>query len=637
VSRSSIKAIQAAAGAGGFDPVPGEAAFYIKDFSNLNNQDTTSYTDFFGSGIEPTTDYSFVVPDGVGEIHVVCVGAGEIGRNATGGDGGGLAYGSMTVVPGETLTVKVGMLGDGTASNRRDGGKSGVYRGATKLISSDGTGSNVANSELGGAGRTGSSYSDGYPGGGGGAAGYSGSGGTGTYRNTSAAYVYGTAGSGGGGGGGGARRRGGGVGVWGEGPSGAAPGTSNYGYPGSYGHEFGSFGGGGTGTDNYVTSPQTYPMNESQLSYSSGRPGAVRICWGNDRAFPTTSIDETDSYSITNFDIANTSGDSKGPIPTLLAYTDGTSKTFTVPDVPGEYDQLYVSAVLVGGGGAGPYGSVDNVSYYGGAGGGLAHFSNLPVSAGDTITYVVGRGGQGPLAYGDTGYNGTANDGGDTTLTYGSFVATAEGGQGGRSGSVSAGGSKSFSNTPSGVTTGGGDGGAGGLGGSTSSQQNYGGGGGGAGGFDGNGGAGGKGIYWDGVSGPTDGANGIGTQSGGGGGGAGSVTYGGSGGANTFNNQSKGGGSTLTQKSSGGGGGAAYTLFNGARSDRLLTGVAYIGTTATSSNNYKGQPGGTPGGGAGSGGGADTFIQASYGPNFSHGGDGAIAIYVHTSTMTLPV
>jgi len=293
--------------------------------------------------------------------------------------------------------------------------------------------------------------------------------------------------------------------------------------------------------------------------------------------------------------------------------------------------------VLVGGGGAGPYGSVDNVSYYGGGGGGLAHFSNLPVSAGDTITYVVGRGGQGPLAYGDTGFDGTANDGGDTTLTYGSFVATAEGGQGGRSFAVAQGGSKSFSNTPSGVTTGGGDGGAGGQGGKGSTQQNWGGGGGGAGGFDGNGGAGGKGTLWDGSSGPTDGSDGIGTQSGGGGAGAGSVKYGGSGGANTFSSQSEGGDSVQTQKSAGGGGGAAYTIFNGARADRILGDNAYRGTTATSANNYKGQPGGTPGGGAGSGGGGVTFIQASYGPNFSHGGDGAITIYVHTSTMTLPV
>ena len=114
-----------------------------------------------------------------------------------------------------------------------------------QLISSDGTGSDVDNSENGGAGRTGSSYSSGYPGGGGGAAGYS-SGGTGSMRQTNAQYSYGTAGSGGGGGGGGARRRGGGVGIWGEGPSGR-PGTSNYGYAGSYGFEYGSFGGGGTG------------------------------------------------------------------------------------------------------------------------------------------------------------------------------------------------------------------------------------------------------------------------------------------------------------------------------------------------------------------------------------------------------
>ena len=624
---------QAAAGVGGFDPVAGEALFVLKNVSDPDINDATTFNEYRGSGEDPTTDFSFTVPDDVGEIHVVCVGAGNMGYNATGGNGGGLAYGTMTVVPGETLTVKVGMLGDGSASNRRNGGKSGVYRGSTKLISSDGTGSGVDNSESGGAGRTGSTYSNGYPGGGGGAAGYSGSGGTGTMRQTNAQYSYGTGGSGGGGGGGGARRRGGGVGVWGEGPSGAQPGTSNYGYAGSYGFEYGSFGGGGTGKDNYVTSPQTFPMSSSDLSYTAGRPGAVRIAWGNDRSFPTTSIDETDSYSIERFDLDNTGGVNQGNIPTLLAYTDGTSKTFTVPDITA--DQIYVSAVLVGGGGAGPYGSVDNVKYSGGGGGGLAHFANLEVSAGDTITYVVGRGGQGPNSYADTGFDGTAPDGEDTTLTYGTFVATAEGGLGGRAIGTAEGGSRSFSNTPAGVTTGGGDGGAGGLGGATSSQQNYGGGGGGAGGFDGAGGAGGKGLYFDGVSAGTDGSDGVGTQSGGGGAGNGGFRNGGAGGANTGTNQSKGGASNNTAKSSGGGGGAAYTLFNGNRSDRVLGEYAYAGVTATTVANYVGHSGGTPGGGAGSGGGGTSQITS--GTNYSNGGDGAIAIYVHTTPMTLPV
>ena len=514
----------------------------------------------------------------------------------------------------------------------------GVYRSSTKLISSDGTGSDVDNSENGGAGRTGSSYSSGYPGGGGGAAGYSGSGGTGSMRQTNAQYSYGTAGSGGGGGGGGARRRGGGVGIWGEGPSGAQPGTSNYGYAGSYGFEYGSFGGGGTGKDNYVTSPTTYPMNSSDLSYSSGRPGAVRIAWGDGRSFPTTSIDETDSHSIKRFDLDNTNGVNQGTIPTLLAYTDGTSKTFTVPDIPA--DQIYVSAVLVGGGGAGPYGSVDNVKYTGGGGGGLAHFANLEVSAGDTISYVVGRGGQGPQSYSDTGFNGTAPDGNDTTLTYGTFVATAEGGSGGRLNSSGAapGGSKSFSNTPAGVTTGGGDGGVGGLGGASSSQQNYGGGGGGAGGFDGAGGAGGNGVLYDGSSAAGDGSNGVGTQSGGGGAGSGggsSSKNGGSGGANTSDDQSEGGSAVNAQKAAGGGGGAAYTLFNGNRSDRVLSTSAYKGVSAPSGGaNYSGHSGGTPGGGSGSGGGSSGAISS--GTNYSNGGDGAIAIYVHSTTMTLP-
>ena len=122
---SAANKLMLAAGGVNYDPVAGEALFILKNVSDNSINDATSYSAYHGSGADPTTDFSFTVPDGVGEIHVVCVGAGDMGYNATGGTGGGLAYGTMTVVPGETLTVKVGMLGDGTASNRRAGGESG--------------------------------------------------------------------------------------------------------------------------------------------------------------------------------------------------------------------------------------------------------------------------------------------------------------------------------------------------------------------------------------------------------------------------------------------------------------------------------------------------------------------------------
>ena len=125
MSSAANKLMLAAIGVN-YDPVAGEA-LYLKNVSDNSINDATSYSAYHGSGADPTTDFSFTVPDGVGEIHVVCVGAGDMGYNATGGTGGGLTW-NDDGCSGETLTVKVGMLGDGTASNRRAGGESGVYR-----------------------------------------------------------------------------------------------------------------------------------------------------------------------------------------------------------------------------------------------------------------------------------------------------------------------------------------------------------------------------------------------------------------------------------------------------------------------------------------------------------------------------
>ena len=63
--------------------------------------------------------YTFTVPDNVEYIACVCIGAGGGGASnyaPNGGQGGGLAYGSIKVTAGEALTVHVG-----------DGGSSGAY------------------------------------------------------------------------------------------------------------------------------------------------------------------------------------------------------------------------------------------------------------------------------------------------------------------------------------------------------------------------------------------------------------------------------------------------------------------------------------------------------------------------------
>ena len=194
------KLIHTAAGSSPGVSSSGEAFFTLIDVSNPG---TNAFKNPLhrGSGNRPQKDYSFTVPDGVGEIHVVCVAAGWSGYQGFGGNGGKLSYGSMTVVPGETLIVKVGMVASFTSASNREGGNSEVYRGANKLISSDGTGSDVDNQENGGAGMYGSTYSQGTPGGGGGAAGYSGEGGYGGKRNTNATIDWPTNGLGGGGGG----------------------------------------------------------------------------------------------------------------------------------------------------------------------------------------------------------------------------------------------------------------------------------------------------------------------------------------------------------------------------------------------------------------------------------------------------
>ncbi|MFN4140227.1 hypothetical protein [Aestuariivirga sp.] len=280
----------------------------------------------------------FVVPDGVTEISILCVGAGgslgtTTGISRGGAGGGGLSWvNNVPVTPGETLTVNVGAAASGAA-----GGNSEVLRGTTPLCRAGGGGTTasttggsgglggtgdyayVQGGGRGGAGGTGNGTNDSYDGGGGGAGGYTGKGGAGGAGLNGS----GGAGSGGGGGGGGGwftsggvnPGAGGGVGIYGQGSNGAGGNggaSSNGGGGGSGGSDGqtasstswggGQFGGGGTGDTN----------DNSRL----GRNGVVRILWGPGRFFPDNAADvpqvrlgntgtATSTSDLTTYNFAN--------------------------------------------------------------------------------------------------------------------------------------------------------------------------------------------------------------------------------------------------------------------------------------------------------------------------------------------
>jgi hypothetical protein len=277
--------------------------------------------------------YSFTVPSGITSISVVAVGGGGGGSSSTtsasgisggGGGGGALHHHTISVTPGEILTIGVGAGGlGGTAhktNNAQAGGESYVKRGSTYLIRAGGGAKGVYNSTttsaagglsyfstLGGGGGNGGGggrgLSNGASGGGGGAGGYSGNGGNGgRYNGASTA----TAGSGGGGGGGGTinsytskiTRGGGGVGLLGQGANGAAGANSTannaaaQGGAGSGGSGL-TYGGGGTGAE-----------DDSASGGANGGGGAVRISYTSQTSISLGNATNTITSGLEN--ITNT-------------------------------------------------------------------------------------------------------------------------------------------------------------------------------------------------------------------------------------------------------------------------------------------------------------------------------------------
>lgn len=274
--------------------------------------------------------YTWVAPADVTAVSVVSVGGGggtgsapngAVGTQnnilSGGGGGGGLSWANnIAVTPGNSYTVIVGAGGSGSTGTLTGGTGGTSSFAATANAFGGGGGTSIQNQNGGGPGTYASGggggygtkgsgggggsgnrsstphYSDGSyywaGGGGGGAAGYSGNGGSGGTAAKDGST--GSAGSGGGGGGGsggdsyrgGGSYSGGGVGLLGQGASGAGingqtyndQGAGSGGLPGQY-YSKGGIGAGAPGS-NYG-------------SGNSGGDGAVRIIWGDDRAFPSTS------------------------------------------------------------------------------------------------------------------------------------------------------------------------------------------------------------------------------------------------------------------------------------------------------------------------------------------------------------
>lgn len=257
--------------------------------------------------------YSWVCPQGVTSVSVVCVGGGAGGSGSNGGvsgyggGGGALAYlNNFIVIPGNSYAVVVGNGGAG-------GTVSGIYltAGSAGGVSSFGSNNCIA---YGGAGLNnntpaawagtngGNGGISGSYGGGGGAGGYGGAGGTGGYGYTTVP----TSGSFGGGAGGGSMMinnvgggGGGGVGIFGQGSNGIAS-SASYGAAGAAGGggsggnngsatevmvgvAGGSYGGGGGGG--------AYQQGGASYNSGAGMGGAVRIVYfGATRQFPSTNV-----------------------------------------------------------------------------------------------------------------------------------------------------------------------------------------------------------------------------------------------------------------------------------------------------------------------------------------------------------
>lgn len=281
----------------------------------------------------PAGMYEWIVPENVTKISVVCLGAGagggcEDSYQTFGGGGGALAWvNDIPVTPGETLLVQAGRGGFGNLLGSvlfSYGSDSTLHRDTTMLCGAGGgtvdatptNGSiNPGGSVLVGSGGSGGDgrnniLANSHSQGGGGAGGYTGDGGDSAVGDTDTA---GSNGSGGGGAGGANISSGtngaqaGGVGLFGEGTSGVgALYTVNTNDINGSGFEAGYDSTGATGQpipylSQSMSSLLTHVANQgaggagrwhstTSKNGQAGGNGAVRIIWGEGRAFPSTDV-----------------------------------------------------------------------------------------------------------------------------------------------------------------------------------------------------------------------------------------------------------------------------------------------------------------------------------------------------------
>ena len=268
--------------------------------------------------------YSWICPDVVTNVSVVCVGGGGSGwsysQYSKGAGGGGLGWkNNISVTAGQSYTVVVGEGGPSPSAtsetNCGNGPGGDSYFINTNTVKGGGGGAGKFEEAIGIGGAGGNFVGDGGGnggngganntccGGGGGAGGYSGNGGDAYYNLTSDSTTlgHGSDGEGGAGGAGGAgysddtAGSGGGVGLFGEGTRGTGGnGTSSDGFGGN---------GGSGGTDANDSTPYssanknrpglygggTGASDNSFIEVSDGGSGAVRIIWGYNRTFPNNA------------------------------------------------------------------------------------------------------------------------------------------------------------------------------------------------------------------------------------------------------------------------------------------------------------------------------------------------------------
>jgi len=238
-------------------------------------------------------DYTWTAPAGVTKISVVLIGGGGGGGQGAGGPAGGggaLAYkNNITVVPGVSYNLTVGMGGtDATGpGHKNDGGNSTItigsetyaaYGGEGGLKSPDTPGpggTRSANTDGGGnGGRGGYRGGSNEGGGGGGAGGYAGNGGMGGYRDgPSSGISEGKAADANSGGSGGGENGHGGNATGGGGGGTGLYGLGNTGSGGSGG------GNDGTGGEGGSVSNQTTPPGPNN-NVGGGRNGTGSTGWG---------------------------------------------------------------------------------------------------------------------------------------------------------------------------------------------------------------------------------------------------------------------------------------------------------------------------------------------------------------------